>query len=888
MEAKEHLSLTNRRWRLRREAPAPGELGALYGPLVAELLAARGVLTSGEAEHFLDPGLHRLSDPFALQGVEAAVDRIARALDRGERIAVYGDYDVDGQSSTALMVRLLRSFGAAVQPYIPNRLDEGYGLHQEALEALAGAGCSLVITVDCGIAAFEEAEWAARSGLDLIITDHHEPQERLPRAAAVINPHLDAGYPHPYLAGCGVAFKLAEALATRLAGDRSVAHRYVELVALGTVADVVPLRGENRSLVRAGLLKMSGASEIPGIEALRRAAGAGGEVTAGEIAFLLGPRLNAAGRVGDPTLGLRLLLAESVEEATPIALELDACNARRRRIEEEVLSAALLQVEEVHRLAEDRGLVVAGEGWHEGVVGIAASRLVDAFHRPALVIAIEEGVGRGSGRSIPGFDLFAALSECAELFDAFGGHAAAAGFTLAAERIGLLRERFLAVTRERLGPEDLVPELAFDAYIDLDGMNFELLQAIESLEPFGEANPAPLFVSRGVRLSGRAVGKDASHLKLTVSDPESGTAFDGIAFSMAPLADRLEAGRLYDIAFVPEVNVWNGRRSLQLRVKDVRPASESAGEATFRLARARGTLEAAAALDEPVGGALSGEWTRRIRVEEARGRSPGQLLDELLSEGWFAYVVPGPNRRALEAGERLMEGSRLARDRAFYWAPPLSEEERRLVERALKERPWAVVARIPPPRSEVEEWQKRGLAGSGLAVLLCDLPEAPGELLGHLFSAAAWNGPLRCLLAFGRQEVEKAEEELFQVYPDRERLAVVYASLRAFKSRGATPEELHRAIERLRPGAVVPEGVAFGLAVFEELGLVENAGGRWRLRAEAPAKVDLEDSLRYNEGNVRRIEFSSYAQALLSCTPGDFLTTLLGRGADDGFEGAGA
>lgn len=870
----EQLSFTGRRWVLRRPGAAAGRgLQAAYGRVVAQLLASRGVESLDDAARFLDAGLHRLSDPFALRGVAQAVERIERALAQGERIAVYGDYDVDGQSATALMVRVLTSLGAQVVPYIPHRTAEGYGLHISALEALEAAGCSLVITVDCGITAVEEAAWAARRGLDLIVTDHHEPKEPLPQALALINPHLDPEYPHPYLSGCGVAFKVAEGLAMRAAGDRLLAHRFVELAALGTVADVVPLRGENRSLVRAGLLKMNEGGEIPGIEALRRAAGLEGEVTAGAIGFILGPRLNAAGRVGDPDVGLRLLLARSVEEAMPLAQALEECNAERRRLEEEVLHAARGMVEKLHRLPEDRGIVVAGEGWHPGVVGIVAARLVEVYHRPALVIGIDREVARGSGRSIPGFDLFGALSECASLFDAFGGHEAAAGFTLPAGKVGELRARFLEVAQERLSPGDLVPALAFDAYVDLDELSFELLEALELLEPHGVGNPAPLFVARGVRLSGRAVGRDGAHFKLSVAAPW-GAAFDGIAFSLAEsLGGRIDDGALYDVAFAPEVNVWNGRRSIQLNVKDVRRAEEDPVRVGIG----------------PASRSPGGEWWRPVAVERARDASWELLLEELFRAGWCAYVVPGPPSRAGEVGRRLRE--RLAaREEAIFWAPPSSEQERRLAEAAPVRPPWAVVARAPLPGPEVDAWRPHPPSGSqaGLAILVCDLPYTAGELLEHLAVAAGWGGPVRCLLAYSAEGIARTKEEMLRDLPDRDRLAAAYLALRSLGEKGATAGELLAAVEARRPGALSLEGAAFSLAVFEELGLAAREGARWRLAPQAPAKVDLEDSLRYNGGNARRMEFSSYAEALLGCSPGDFFPSLVRRGVKHGSEGVGA
>lgn len=566
----------SRRWICRGDEAALAGFEALtrelsISPLIARTLHFRGIVSAEQGREFLQTRLSGLPDPFLLSGMAPAVERLAAAVEARERIAVHGDYDVDGITGTALLVEVLRTFGAEVDYFIPLRLRDGYGLSAEAIEKAAAAGARVIVTVDCGISAFAEAIRAAELGLDLIVTDHHHPSEQLPKAYALINPRLPGEqFPDPGLAGVGVAFFLSVALRRELrerghfsARPEPDLRRVLDLVALGTIADIVPLQGVNRALVRVGLGVLSRAGR-PGIEALKRVA-AVDDVTCSAVAFRLAPRLNAAGRLEDAGLGVELLLASSATEASAIAEELDACNRERQRIEEETLRQA---VERMQEGSDGRTIVLADRRWHPGVIGIVASRLVERYHRPAVLIALEEGRGKGSARSIPGFHLFHALQHCAEHLEAFGGHECAAGLTLAEEALGPFAAAFEAAARDGLTEEALLPCLYHDGEVLLEEVTLSTIRDIGNLAPFGAGNPEPSFIVTAiVPHQVRPVGQN--HLRFTAR--QGGYSLPCIAFGMAERIEELR-GEI-DLLFTPMLNEWRNTRTVQLRVRDCRPAS---------------------------------------------------------------------------------------------------------------------------------------------------------------------------------------------------------------------------------------------------------------------------------------------------------------------------
>lgn len=546
-------------------------------PIMGQLLWNRGFRTRDDAARFLRPSLDHLFEPELMQDMDKAVARISRAIAADEKIVIYGDYDVDGMSATALLYHFFSLLTARVDYFLPRRIEEGYGLNSEPLRRFKSEGASLLVTVDCGIGAVEEAAVARELGLDLVITDHHEPEGALPEAVAVINPkRKDSRYPYRDLAGVGVAFKLAWALARHFSGQRRVTPEFKEfllnaigLVALGTIADVVPLTGENRVLVSAGLDALMN-SRLPGVRALMNVAGVRDVLTARDVAFRLAPRLNAAGRLNEPTVGFELLVTESFGRASEIAADLDAKNRRRQAIERKILASARKSLKGVFDVENDRVIVLAGEDWHPGVLGIVASRIAEEFYRPTLLLNLEGEMARGSARSIPPFHIFDALKSCEDLLVSFGGHAQAAGITIASKMIDQLREALEAAAGELTG-EDLTPCVPVDAEVSLCDVTPALISQLDMLEPFGEKNRPPLFVARGVKTAGRLkrVGSDGQHLSFFLRD--SGTAMRAIAFGWGEFRARLEKHPgTVSVAFETQIDTWRGTGEPELVVRDIR------------------------------------------------------------------------------------------------------------------------------------------------------------------------------------------------------------------------------------------------------------------------------------------------------------------------------
>ncbi|HEY8488544.1 MAG TPA: single-stranded-DNA-specific exonuclease RecJ [Thermaerobacter sp.] len=557
-----------RRWRVRPADPAVvARLAEALGvaPLTARILAGRGWTDAAAARRLLD-GHPLLHDPFLLPGMEAAVARLRAALARDEGILIVGDYDVDGVAAAALLYRGLKDLEpeARVQVYIPDRHGEGYGVPPGALEAATAMGARLLVTVDNGIAAHEPLAEAHRRGLDVIVTDHHQVQGALPPALAVINPHRpDSRYPWRGLCGTGVVFKLLQALL----GDEPASPAWWQLAALATVADVVPLQDENRTLVRRGLAELA-AAPLPGLAALAEAAGLGDtRLDAHGVAFILAPRLNAAGRMGSAFQAWELLATDEPGRARALALAVDQLNRLRRQQEDLALGQALRRLERGEGLYGEEVIALAHPGWHQGVLGIVASRLVDLFHRPALVGREQAGWITGSARSIAGFHLFRALAACSELFARFGGHAQAAGFTLPAERWGELGRRLAEEARRTLTPDQRVPMVEVDAVARPEELTVAAVRELERLAPFGEGNPEPVVALAGLpAVTARPVG-GGEHLRL---EWEGG--WSAVAFGLGELAAQVAQARHLELAVRPRVDTFRGAERVELRVQDLRPA----------------------------------------------------------------------------------------------------------------------------------------------------------------------------------------------------------------------------------------------------------------------------------------------------------------------------
>lgn len=538
-----------------------------FTPLAAAALCARGIDTPEAARAFLETDPAKLHDPMLLPDMAKARDTIRRAIEQGKKIAVFGDYDVDGVTSTCVMTRVLRSLGADVRHYIPDRLSEGYGLSMGAMDRLAQDGIGLIVTVDSGVSAFEEIARARELGMEVVVTDHHECREELPDANAVVNPkRADSIYPFAELAGVGVAFKLASALA----GDgqqRAVLEQYADLVALGTVADVMPLVGENRIIVAAGLRRMAETQNV-GLSMLLHESGQQGKrLTASTISFILAPRINAAGRLGHADMAAELFLTDDPRRAQTLAMALCEQNKQRQATENQILEQALQKLRREYDPLEDQVIVLAGEEWHHGVIGIVSSRICDRYACPTVLIALEDGIGKGSGRSVKGFNLYEALCDSAPLLERFGGHELAAGLTIREENIQQFRENMEAWAREHVNPRELMPILHIDCPIAPEFISTEATRGLDVLEPFGMGNPQPVFSMCDLLVEEITPISSDRHVRLTLS--KDGQTYTAMLFGTGQGGCGFAQGNYVDAAFCLEINEYRGRCSVQLVIRDI-------------------------------------------------------------------------------------------------------------------------------------------------------------------------------------------------------------------------------------------------------------------------------------------------------------------------------
>jgi len=555
-------------WRIKE--PNPGFQDVLSHELhiskvTAQLLLNRGIDSSASASDFMQCELSSCHDPFLLKGMERAVSRIKEAISKKEKVLVYGDYDVDGMTSVALLSTCLKRIGALVQTYIPNRLEEGYGLNTGAIKKAKKNGVTLIITVDCGIGSFDEIDYAHSVGIDVIVTDHHEIiQSKIPNACAVINPlQKGCNYPFKHLAGVGIAYKLAKALYTGTSHD---ADEFLDLVSLGTVADIAPLIGENRILTRHGLAELNKRKRL-GLKALADSSGlTGKDISSGHIGFILGPRINAMGRIGSPEKALELLLSNDFSQASELAVILNTENRNRQKIEARILEEALSKVEREVNFKHHRVIVLASEGWHPGVIGIVASRIADKFYRPTILISLDGKLGKGSGRSVENFHLFEYLLKCKDVLSGFGGHESACGITIEKNRIPEFAEMINAEASKDINEKIFSPKLEIDMDISLDMLSEDVIREIESLSPFGPDNPRPVLASRSliVKDGPRQIGKNG--FKMLVTD--SRITCEAVSFGRGNI-EAPKPGSGVDIAYIPSINDWQGLQSIQLELKDI-------------------------------------------------------------------------------------------------------------------------------------------------------------------------------------------------------------------------------------------------------------------------------------------------------------------------------
>jgi len=538
--------------------------------IISRILLNRGIDTLDKAKIFFRGKMENLYDPFLLKDMEKAVDRIITAIKHNEKILIYGDYDVDGITAVSMLYLLLKRLGANVCFYIPHRVQEGYGISTTGIDEAAKEQTGLIISVDCGITAIKEVEYARQLNMDVIISDHHEPGIELPDAYAILNPKcVNSNYPFQELAGVGVAYKLAQALITALNFKESLIKEFVDLVAIGSAADIVPLIDENRIFVKEGLKRLN-ETKRPGLKALLQVAGLSNKpIGTGQIVFIIAPRINAVGRMGNAERAIELFTTQNQDRALEIANIFEAENRQRKNIDEETFKMAQHIIDENYDLTDHYGLVLDQEGWHPGVIGIVASRVVEKYYRPTVMISTEDNIGKGSARSISGFDIYLALKQCEDLLIGFGGHKYAAGLTIEKKRIEQFRQRFNQIACQHLDEDLLSPKLRIEGEIRLKEINSRLYKFLRLLAPFGPQNMRPVFVSQKLQVVGTPTIVGNNHLKFKVR--QDGIVLDAIGFNLGDLIYRIEPGASnLDMAYVIEENTYLGRITLQLRVKDLR------------------------------------------------------------------------------------------------------------------------------------------------------------------------------------------------------------------------------------------------------------------------------------------------------------------------------
>lgn len=851
-----------RPYRPKRWRPVPPEPAAALrltqalgvSPVIAQVLYNRGLTDPETAKAFLTAGREQILDPFLLKDMDRAVALIRTQLQSGEPIMVYGDYDVDGVTGTTILVLALRALGATVDYYIPDRFTEGYGLNGNALREIHARGFRFVLSVDTGTTAVPEAELAQELGITLVISDHHEPGPVLPVVPALINPKRpDDTYPFKGLSGVGVAFKLALALGTPNVWD------LLDIVTMGTIADMVPLVDENRAIVREGLQRL-GATRRPGLRALMQVAGVKEPVTATHIGFALGPRINALGRMGSAMRGVDLLLTEDPVEAERLAKLLDDQNRQRQEVEAAILTEALQQAEAQTIVERERVVVLAGEGWHHGVVGICASRVLEAYGRPVILLSVEGEEARGSARSIPAFHMHAALTQVADLFAKWGGHAAAAGMTLKhKDLVPDLRARLNEIGRSWLTEEDLVSELPVDAWLRFEDVTPDLVAELMQLEPHGIGNPAPIFGLEGVAVADRRfMGNEQQHLKLFLQEPGGGRwapQLEAVGWSMAPAAPA--PGALVQIAFLPELNRWQGKEKLQLVLKDVQVIDSISDEGSpVNVLPTPGVTRAECLAWDPVtdlldaprtpgqnGGAPDSQRTAHTlasllsgasAVQDARGERLGRLLAELAPVD-EEHDPPAPTRqRYIEALWLQGAGPILVRV-ASPWAAARLEAE--------------LHAALRPRAGEIARWRADGPEPTEARLVIAPWGLTPARSFAHTLlyhppyhGALALSGTVHLLWL--DSDWDLAETILDWALPERDDLLKLWPLIKAGK---LNPEVLAAQIGAL-PGPWVELLLARSLQIFQEAGLLDAAGAILPQRG----KADLTVSTCYQLGQGAR------------------------------------
>ncbi|MFI5358615.1 MAG: single-stranded-DNA-specific exonuclease RecJ [Halanaerobiales bacterium] len=792
------------KWYIKRDKSI-GKIDGL-SPLLLQLLSNRGLTEEKSIKSFLYGGINDLEEPFLLKDMDRAVERIDRAVKNGERIIVYGDYDVDGITATALLYRYFKEvYNYQIDYYIPRRKEEGYGLNQAAVEEFIKKDYDLLLTVDCGISAHEEVKYSMSHGLDVIITDHHQAGQEIPPALAVIDPHRgDDEYPFKSLAGVGVAFKLCQAL------EYNKNQRYIsdlllnllDLVALGTVADIVPLNGENRIIVREGLQVLERTGNI-GLQKLIQITGlAGRQLNTGNLAFIIAPHLNAAGRMDSAEKCVELLITEDEVLAEVIALELRVANRERQELEEKILQEALEKVAAEINLEEEKAIVLAAEGWHPGVIGIVASRLVESYYRPVILIAIDEdGIGKASCRSIRNLNLYEALQRCSNYLETFGGHEMAAGLTIKVEKIEGFRKEFNRVLDEKLGKEDLIPEIELDLALDLESISQDFYEELALLEPYGVGNPRPYFLLSDVKIEkAYTVGKKGEHLKFTLEN-----GLNGIAFDFGHQINDFLSNPV-DLLFSLELNQWNGKSEIQINLKDWKIRGEAKDFPILYIAK-------------------------DYIFADKRGCTDFIAYFQDLLYYRDKFIVYVNNLKYYRISQ-----SKLGKERVFLAEKQAEYDEFQKAKEGILFFTHGMLDKLAGWQEDAFEWD----------LVFLSLPFSLGEMKRVL--ALVKHDSVRVHLLYSDRDLELNRKLIKARIPDDNYLRGLYRLMQKYKNEDLVLEQIRAEI-----AASCEEKMLNSLTIFEELNIINRAGNRILLLPEPGKKLDLSASISYNN-NIKIVE----------------------------------
>jgi len=793
-------------------------------PLVAQLLTVRGMSDEKVAEEYLYPTLDMLHSPFLMRGMSEAVERIKKAMDKGEQIWIYGDYDVDGTTAAALLMLSFKQLGVSANYYIPNRFDEGYGLNVEAIEKLSERGCSLLISVDCGVSSVEEVQRANELGIDVILTDHHEPKpDRIAPAYVLLNPKLsDCDYPFRSLAGVGVAFKLVHAL---MGGEEfsPFLESHLDLVALGTVVDVVSLVGENRILAKFGLEELN-KRERQGIRALCDVSEQQEKITEYTLGFVIGPRLNAAGRLDSAEKVVELLTTDDYDKALEIAKVLDAENRERQRIQREILEDAIEKIKRSVDTEKEKALVLADESWHKGVIGIVASKLAERFYRPTILIALDGDEGHGSGRSIEEFDFFEGISECKELLLGFGGHKAAAGLKIKRDKIPELRVKFSQVVESKLTEEDLTPKVDIDVEVSEAQLDIKAVEELELLAPYGMRNPRPIMNIADTSIKGAPRLLKNKHLKFLISDK-----LETIGWNMSQYFTALKnRGIKIDLVFQPSINEWRNTRKVQLKLEDIRIHTFDPQNTVFPPMNSKSSVKI---------------------VDRRHHQDKSEYLRQLLERGTKTLLYVRDDAMLEKLQDIITQ--QCGQIPLGLLSAKMGFEERQKILEELEGGLLKTVAAV----------DNIGNVPYVKHLVFCHPVHTLNDFLERCKPAFETEELTYIHLIFGDKDVTIMLEMLNQKYPKRETLGILYKLTQKIAKENGSIVDIERILAQANDISIKQHTVESGFAIFKELELLKEENGQLHLLPEPESKRGLNESEFFLEGEYLRqtaVAFSNF------------------------------